>query len=288
MTGLPGAGQQLAGHRLLRLLGEGAQSQVWLAGRLGAPGLVALKVGVLGRPPSAAARRGFLAAAQAAQRLSHPHIVKVFEAGIEGDVAWLSMEAAPGGDLVRYTRRPRLLPPIVVLRIGERIALALDHAHQRGVVHRDVKPANVIVDWAGDTLKLVDFGLARTGGGSHTGTGVVPGTPVYMAPEVLAGVPASAASDLYALGAMLFELLSGAPPFEEPSLGRFLQRVAQERAPALSTRQPDLVACDPLLDALLAKSAAERPQRAGAVAQALRRLADTLPGRAADPGPMSH
>jgi eukaryotic-like serine/threonine-protein kinase len=296
MSSPPGAGDRLAGHRLLRLLGEGAQSQVWLALPPGGGTLVALKIGVLGHPPSDAARQAFLAAARAAAALDHPDIVRIHDAGVEGDTAWLSMEAVPGCDLLRYTRAPRLLPPAAVLRLGARVAGALAHAHRRGIVHRDVKPANVLIDWASDGLRLVDFGLARAGGASHTGTGVVPGTPTYMAPELLAGAPASAASDLYALGAMLYELLLGEAPFVEASLGRLLQRVAHEPAPRLADCLPGLPpALDALLAALMAKSAEARPQSAAEVAQQLQALSDTvgdgtsdtLRGKRPTAGPMS-
>lgn len=277
------ASDTVAGHRLLRLLGSGAESEVYLAVAPGDRELVALKLTPLAAEPSA--HEAFRAAAQVAAQLVHPGLVRVWSWGIEGRTGWLAMEPVPGTDLLRYTRPPRLLPEAVALGIAARVADALAHAHRHGVVHRDIKPANVLVDWAAGIVKLVDLGLARSAATARTGTGIVPGTPNYMAPEVLAGVAASPAGDLYALGAMLFELLVGEPPFSDASLGRFLQRVSQEPAPALRSRRPELpAALETLLAALLAKAPAQRPPSAAAVAETLRAIGHTLPGSG---GPMS-
>jgi eukaryotic-like serine/threonine-protein kinase len=272
------AGQTVAGYRLIRLLGEGAQSRVFLAWAPGQGPVVALKLTPLGPAATEAQARAFMASACAARVLQHPNVAAVLDAGVEGTTGWLAMEAVPGCDLTRYTRAPRLLPEAVVLDLCAQIAEGLAHAHGRGLAHRDVKPANVLVDWAARQVKLVDFGLARAADGANTGTGIVPGTPTYMAPELLAGGLPSAASDLYALGAMLFELLCGAPPFAEASLGRFLQQVSQQPAPAPEAVRPGLPASllpglKPLLSGLLAKTARERPQDAAEVAARLRVLA---------------
>ncbi len=280
----PGAGQLVAGWRLIRRLGEGAQSQVWLAGRP-APErleLAALKLLPLADESSelgdstgrglAAARDAFLAQAAIVGTLDHPGIARVHDAGIDGSRAWLAMEPVPGCDLVRYTQSARRLPDAVVLSILERVAWALAHAHARGVFHRDLKPANVIVDWAGDAVKLVDFGLARVEGGLRTGTGIVPGTPAYMAPELLAGAAPDARTDLYALGVMAFELLAGERPHDARTLGELLRQVAHEAAPPLDTRRPELLPdVTTLVASLLAKPPAARAADAGDVAEALAR-----------------
>ena len=166
--------------------------------------------------------------------LQHPGIVAVLDAGPSERGAWMAMEAVAGCDLTRYTRPARLLPPPLVARTGARVADALAYAHRQGVIHRDVKPANVLVDWATDTVKLSDFGLARMGEHTQTRSGVTLGSPDYMAPEQLAGGAVGPAADVYGLGASLFELLAGRRPHEHDSLGALLRAVATEPAPDLA------------------------------------------------------
>ena len=269
------AGAAVAGWRLLRPLGAGAQSQVWLARQDDA--FAALKLQPLpAGPGQAAAAEAFLRAASLARGLHHPAIVAVWDAGVAGDdgtLAWLAMEPVPGSDLQRYTREPRLLPEPVVLRVLQRVAAGLAHAHEQGVLHRDLKPANVIVNWADDAVRIVDFGLARGLGPGHTVTGVVPGTPAYMAPEQLAGAEPDARADLYALGAMAFELLAGRRPHEAGTMGELLRRVAQEPAPDLLQLRPGITpALAALVARLLSRSRAGRPADAAAVADELAAL----------------
>jgi eukaryotic-like serine/threonine-protein kinase len=286
----PSAGASFAGYRLLRLLGQGTQSQVFLAEPTG-PGqtLVALKLSPLGNVSDrAAARKAFVDAARTAQRLVHPHIVAVLDAGVEGDFTWLAMEAVPGADLSRYAREPRLLPEAVVLQVMERVALALSHAHRQGLVHRDLKPANVLVDWASDTVKLADFGLARGAQAANTGTGIVLGTPAYMAPEQLAGAVPSAAADLYALGVSLFELLTGRLPHNGRTMGELLRQVANDTPPDLDPLRPGLPpGTNDLVTRLLAKDPARRPPDAATVARDLAQLRATLSGPDAAAGAKS-
>lgn len=271
-------GAVLAGHRLLRAIGEGALGRVFLAQAPDGSG-VALKIVALpAGAAQAAAAQAFLQAADVARRLQHPAIVAVRGAGVADGCGWLAMEAVPGTDLARYTQPARLLPEALVLLAGERVALALAHAHHQGVVHRDLKPANVLVHWPGDTVKLADFGLARAADAAQTRTGLVPGSPAYMAPEQLAGAVPTAQSDLHALGAMLFQLLAGRLPFEGASMGDLLRRVAREPAPDLRLLRPDLPpAVAALVARLLAKKPADRPADAAAVAAELHTMRAHLP-----------
>lgn len=272
------AGSSVAGYRLLRLLGEGAQSCVYLAQSLADNGLVALKIAAVGTGEKAAAMgRDFLLAARVAQELTHPDIVQVLGAGLQGPLAWLAMAAVPGTDLTRYTRAPRLLPEPVVLRLVARLARALAHAHRHGVVHRDIKPANVLVNWADGSVKLADFGLARVSGPSNTGTGVVMGTPAYMAPEQLAGAVPRPAADFYALGVLLFELLTGRLPHGGQTMGELLRQVAQDPAPDLLALKSGMPAeLGHLLSALLAKAPSDRPVNGDAIAARLDSMSHTL------------
>jgi eukaryotic-like serine/threonine-protein kinase len=280
-------GTRVAGHLLLRRLGEGAQSQVFLAERLADHALVALKLAALGSAATAVAD-SFLQHARLAVQLKHPHIVAVLGAGVEGPLAWLAMEAVPGTDLQRYTHLRRLLPTPLVVSLCQRVASALEHAHRQGVVHRDVKPANVLLDWASHSVKLADFGLARAGGDIHTGTGIVLGTPAYMAPELLAGGPPSPSSDLYALGVLMHELLSGRRPFESERMGELLRQVAQDPPPMLPARMSGTpAALQQLLLSLLAKQPRQRPANAGVVTAQLQQLQTLLQGPQAGDGSMS-
>lgn len=272
------ASASFAGYRLLRELGHGATGQVHLAQPPNGASLVALKrVRLPAAESRAAAVTQFEAAASAASCLIHPGIIRVFHYGTESEWAWLSMELIPGGDLARYTTPARLLPEALVLGVAARLAAALAHAHRQGLVHRDVKPANVLINWAADEVKLADFGLARGAWAANTGTGVVPGSPAYMAPEQLAGRVAGAQADLYALGVTLYELLTGRRPHDATRMGELLRQVAQDEAPSLLVTRPGLPAqLDDLVARLLRKSPAERPSDGDAVAAELSGMAAAM------------
>jgi len=269
----------LAGrYRLGGAIGEGAAAEVVEAVDLRTGGTVAVKL--LALPPDlpAVQRREWQLRLQReaalARRLDHPDIIAVYEAGIDNQQVWLAMERVRGVDLGRYTLPSRLLPETLVLRIGARVGAALAHAHANGVVHRDLKPANVLVNLATGQVKLADFGVARAEDGSQTRTGMTLGTPAYMAPEQLAGEPASAATDTYALGVMLFELLTGRRPHQAATLGELLKATANEAPAALAALRPDLPApVLALVEQLLARDPARRPADLAAWAGQLAALA---------------
>lgn len=269
---------------LLRLLGQGVFARVYAAHDRSYNRLIALKIFARlsrGDNSSAEARSRFDTEARAAQRLRHPDIVQVLEAGEYEGQAWLAMELVPGSSLQRYTEAARLLPEPAVLRTGQRIALALAHAHSLRVVHRDMKPANVVVDWPSDTLKIVDFGLARSDDSAATRTGLMLGTPQYMAPELLAGGRPDERSDFYALGVMLFELFTGRLPFDTSSMAELLKRAARDPAPdlrSLKPHTPDALA--ELLAELLATQPARRLADGSRIAGRLRSLRLAWPGGA--------
>jgi serine/threonine-protein kinase len=279
MSSEPAAQRSVAGWRLLRLIGQGTHGAVYLAEAVGTGQTVALKLVPLSVAGEAArAREAFLRAADIGRRLVHPNIVVQHAAGVDGATGWLAMEPVPGSDLARYTASSRLLPEALVLQVAERLALALAHAHSQGVVHRDLKPANVLVHWPSHTVKLADFGLARAQDAAQTGTGIVPGTPAYMAPEQLAGQLPTPATDLYALGVLLFQLLSGRLPHEATSMGELLRQVAAGVPRNLHTLVPALPPSVCVLVArLLAKNPAERPADGDTLAVELRHAAQDLP-----------
>jgi serine/threonine-protein kinase len=271
MDAEPAEDFSIAGYRLLRRIGQGTHGTVHLARHEHSGQTVALKLVPLSSGSGAsAAREAFLLSVETGRQLLHPGIVELYAGGIEGRTGWLAMEPVPGTDLGRYTHAARLLPEPLVLQIARRVAQALAYAHRQSVVHRDVKPANVLVDWTTDQCKLADFGLARAANALRTGTGIVPGSPAYMAPELLAGGVPTPQSDFYAVGVMIFEMLVGRLPHAGASMGELLRQVASEPAPDLSRVKPGLPpALGRLTARLLAKRAAERPADGDALAEEL-------------------
>jgi serine/threonine protein kinase len=268
-------------YQLHGRLGRGAGAAVHSATDLKTGASVAIKL--LALPPGlpAAERQEWLnrlqKEAELARRLEHPHIVAVLATGLSADRAWLVMEKVNGLDLSRYTPRTRLLPEPLVLEIGAKVASALAHAHSLGIVHRDLKPANVLVNLGQGQVKLADFGVAKSPDPSQTQTGVTLGTPAYMAPELLIGEEASPASDAYALGVMLFELLTGRRPHEADTMGELLQAVARAAPARLDMLRPDLPrAAITAVEQLLAREPAARPADLGAWARQVAALAQLM------------
>ena len=228
------------------------------------------------------ARRRFAHEALAAGRLKHPDIVAVLGSGEAHGLAWMAMEFLPGRDLSQRAAPGRLLPVADVLRIGARVAEALAYAHRQGVLHRDVKPANVVVDLAADSIKLTDFGIARIADDARrTRTGMLLGTPAYMSPEQIAGQQLDGRSDLYSLGVMLFQLLCGRLPHEAGSMAEQMRQIAQQQAPDIRSLRPELPAA---LAGVVAQALEKRPESRPAdgdrMALALRTGAGPVPGPA--------
>ena len=225
-------------------LGRGAMGTVYLSTDLQTGAKVALKLLSLQNEFSpeelAEVRQRFVREARAASSLRHPDILAVLDSGETGHDAWIVMELVQGQDLSAHTRSGHLLPLLQVLRIVSRLARALAYAHRQGVVHRDIKPANVLIDVAGDNVKLSDFGIARIADGSRTRTGLVLGTPSFMSPEQLVGLRVDGRSDLYSLGVLLFQLLTGALPHRAESMARLMYEIVNEPAPDVRSLRADL------------------------------------------------
>lgn len=206
-------GDRLAGYRIERELGHGATGVVYLARQEALDRPVALKVAGAPLATDAAFRERFRREAQAAAGLEHPNVVTVLDSGADDEHLWLAMRLVDGPDLRVLLRRTGRLEPEQAVSVVEQVAAALDAAHAAGLVHRDVKPGNVLVeDGPGRELhvELADFGLVRPSGAAAPGD--PEGTPGYAAPEQLAGEDASAAVDVFGLGCVLYELLTGIPP----------------------------------------------------------------------------
>lgn len=200
---------------LIEQIGVGGMATVWRAKDRQLERQVAIKrlAPHLANDPAAAAR--FTREARAAASLNHPGIVTIYDTREDAEGPYLVLELVEGETLAQRLRREgRLSPPVVATIIGQ-AAKALDHAHSQGIVHRDIKPSNLIID-EGGRVRITDFGIAKIVDDSATVTDPTNllGTIVYMAPEVLEGNPATTASDVYSLGAVTHELLTGAPPFE--------------------------------------------------------------------------
>jgi serine/threonine protein kinase len=276
----PGAGREIAGYRLLHVLGAGGASEVYLAQRLDDPGeLVAMKIlrPLVGLDPAsvAAIEARFLREAQAARRLAHPHILPVLAYGREDDLDYRALPFMPGGTLTtRINAHTRGMPLPLAADSVVQIASALDYAHERGVIHRDVKPANVLLD-ADRRLLLADFGVARVFESTRqsalptlTVEGQLVGTPAYMAPEQLDGPRVSRQADIYALGVTLYQMVTGALPFEADTPIALAMRRLQTEPPPPRRDRADLPA--PAQAAIL-RALARRPEDRYATAGALAR-----------------
>ncbi len=279
----PGVAKPMLGrYEVEKELGKGAMGVVYLGRDPKIGRLVAIKTLALAQEFDAdvlqEVKQRFFSEAESAGRLSHPNIVTMFDAGEEHDLAYIAMEYLKGKDLVGYIKPGALLPLPVVMGIVARVADALDYAHRQNVVHRDIKPGNIMYDPATDTVKVADFGIARITDSSKTRTGMVMGTPSYMSPEQLAGHKVSGASDLFSLGVMLYQLACGRLPFDGDSMAQLMYRIANEAPVDILSVRADLPPC---LVAILGKALAKPPQdryASGAeLAEALRQCAATLP-----------
>ena len=268
-----------AHYELKHELGKGAMGVVYQGRDLRSGRMVAIKTLALHQEFEGAAlvdaRERFFKEAEAAGRLEHPNIVTIDGSGEAQGLAYIAMEFVAGTDLTAFTQPPHLLPVAQVLAIGARVASALDYAHAKHVVHRDVKPANIMWDPATDTVKVMDFGVARITDASKTRTGIVLGTPSFMSPEQLCGAKVDGRTDLYALGVTLFQLLTGALPLQAESMPELMHKIVHVPAPDVRTLRPDLPeAVATLVAKALNKRPEDRYQTGAQLAQALTHAMD--------------
>jgi serine/threonine protein kinase, bacterial len=221
-------------------------------------------------------RKRFKREADIAATLWHPHIVEVHDRGEVDGQLWISMDYVEGTDAARLLAERYLdgLPPDEVVRIITAVADALDYAHQRGLLHRDVKPANILMANPGgddERIMLADFGIARRVGevSELTGTNMTVGTVAYSAPEQLKGEDVDGRADQYALAATAFQLLTGTPPFQHSNPAVVISKHLTADPPQIGTRRPELSGLGPIFDRALAKSPKDRYDRCIDFARAL-------------------
>jgi serine/threonine-protein kinase len=266
---------QIGRYRIENKLGKGAMGEVFLGRDAETGQLAAIKTLALAQEFApdelAEVRARFFREAETAGRLRHPHIVAILDSGEDGDLAFIAMEYLAGTDLRPFTRTGQLLPLEQVAGVVARIADALAYAHSGNVVHRDVKPANVMYDPATDAVRVMDFGIARITDSSRTKTGMVLGTPSYMSPEQLLGKKVDGRSDLYSLGVMLYQMACGQPPFVGQSMGQLMLRIANEACPDVRAANPRVSeALASVIERATRKDAAQRFQTGEEMARALR------------------
>jgi len=269
-------------YRLERELGQGGMATVLLARDLRHDRPVAIKVLHAELSGGSAAER-FQREVRVAAQLVHPHILPLLDSGQAGRRLWYAMPYVEGESLRERLARERQLPIDEAMRIAHEVAGALHHAHTRGIVHRDVKPDNILL--AGGHALVADFGIARALGGAEpalTSTGMAVGTPLYMSPEQATGDAVDARTDVYALGCVLYEMLAGEPPWSGPTAHAIQAR--RLSGPAISVRRLRATvnaAVDATLQKALEAVPADRFATAEEFALALERARATGPGEAA-------
>ncbi|MCJ7593480.1 MAG: serine/threonine protein kinase, partial [Desulfobacterales bacterium] len=215
----------------------------------------------------------FFREAESAGLLTHPNIVTIYDCGEEHDLAYIAMEFLDGKDLEEYTKKGNLLPMRETLSVVSHVAEALDYAHTKGIVHRDIKPANIVRLSETGEIKVTDFGIARISTSSKTRTGIVLGTPYYMSPEQIAGKRVDGRSDIFSLGVVLFEMLTGRRPFEGEDMTSLMYQIAKEPYGSPRDLNPGIPqVVEKIIDRTLQKDMENRYQRAGQVAVHLKKV----------------
>jgi len=259
-SGHPEAGVHIEGYRLVRELGEGAVSRVYLVAPEAGGTPIAAKVLREELIHDSDFLTRFLREYEIFGRIRSRHVGRIFSYGFSDNSAYILMEYIGGGDVRTYFAE-NYVNQGKTLSIFRQLLTALSDVHAAGVVHRDLKPHNVMFREDG-SLAMVDFGIARIiGEPAITQQGTLLGTPNYMSPEMIAGKPVDARSDLYSAGVLLYQILAKRPPFEAETPGELMQKHLHEAPPPLPRAQDEF---QPLIDALLAKDPDQRPASAGA------------------------
>jgi serine/threonine protein kinase len=218
----------------------------------------------------------FFREAEIAGQLSHPSIVTIHDVGDDGELTYMAMEFLEGKDLDKFINRENLLPLRKVLSIVAEIASALDYAHKASVIHRDIKPANVMLLNNGH-VKVTDFGIAKAISSSRTKTGVILGTPNYMSPEQIMGQKIDSKSDIFSLGVMFYQLITGELPFHGENLSGLLYQITQVKHPSPRNYNPKIPrVCEQILDKSMAKDPNKRFNSAGDFAKVIKAFGEKI------------
>ncbi|WP_026361784.1 serine/threonine-protein kinase [Methylotenera sp. 1P/1] len=271
----------LGRYQIEKELGKGAMGTVYLGVDPKIGRQVAIKTLALSQAFEAseleAVKARFFREAETAGKLNHPNIVTIYDAGEEHDLAYIAMELLKGHDLNPYTKLGQLLPLDTVLNIMIKVAGALDYAHQQHVIHRDVKPANIMYEPDTQSVKVTDFGIARITDTSKTKTGMVLGTPNFMSPEQLSGKKLDGRSDLFSLGTTMYQLTTGELPFEGDSMANLMYNISQATPKTAIEINPDIpLAISNIIQKLLEKDVQARYQNGQALAADLHSCLQSL------------
>jgi len=248
---------QLGRYKITSELGRGAMGVVYKGEDPALDRTVALKTVILSEDAAGKAeyQKRFFLEAKAAGRLNHPQIITVYDFGQEGDVAYMAMEFLKGTELRNRMKDETISVPEAV-HIAQLVAEGLGYAHEHGVVHRDVKPSNIML-LAHDKVKIMDFGIARMRASDHkTSTGLVLGTPKYMSPEQVSGAPVDHRSDIFSLGVVLYEMLTHTKLFQGEDTPQIFHSVANFQPPVPSRVNPEV---PPMLDFVVERALKKDP-----------------------------
>lgn len=245
-------------YQVVATLGQGAMGTVYKAVDPLIERTVAIKTINLNlsKEERAEFEERFYREAKSAGRLNHSNIVTIYDVGETDDIAYIAMEYLEGESLRETLDSGVVLPVDMIGKIAARIASALNYAHQNHVVHRDIKPANIMIT-AGRDVKIMDFGIAQIPTGSRTQLGTVLGSPKYMAPEQVGGQATDGRTDIFALGVVLYEMLTGTMPFNGDNLSAIMYKILNEDPAPPSTVNPRV---PPFFDRIVSRALAKRPQ----------------------------
>jgi serine/threonine-protein kinase len=258
--------ENIGRYRIQETLGKGGMGVVYRARDPELERDVAIKVVLAWAQYDEEAMARFDREAKVVAQLQHPHIVTVFDAGRTDDgLPYFVMEYLKGTDLSETLGLAGALPPSRALRYAIQVCEGLAYAHARDIVHRDMKPANLLIT-PDDNVKIVDFGIARITDSRLTGTGVSMGTPLFMAPEQVAGMPVDQRADIFAMGSVIYAMLTGRSPFDAPTMGAICTKIEKEDPPPLAEHG---VRVSPRLEAALRRALEKDPDRRYQSAQAL-------------------